>query len=371
MQKIFTLLTAVSALALTAGVAQADIKIAAVGPITGSVASLGEQMKKGVEQVVADINAKGGVLGQKLVLEVSDDACDPKQAVAVANQLVSKGVVFVAGHICSGSSIPASAIYNEAGILQITPASTNPALTEDAAKKGWNNIYRTCGRDDKQALVSGQYLLDHYKGKPVAILDDKSAYGKGLADATTQTINAGGLKEVIHESITAGDKDFTALISKMKTANAAVIYFGGYATEAGLLVRQAHEQGLNAQFISGDAMPTNEFWSITGTSGEGTLFTFAPDPQKKPNAAAIVDEFKKTGYEPEGYTLYSYAAVQIFAQAAEKAKSTKLADLVKVLHDATFDTVIGPIKYDSKGDITELGYVVWKWHDGKYGELNG
>ena len=371
MRKNLTLLAAVSALALTAGVAKADIQIATVGPITGSNAAFGEQLKKGAEQAVADINAKGGVLGQKLVLSVGDDACDPKQAVAVANQMASKGVVFVAGHFCSGSSIPASAVYNEAGILQITPASTNPALTEDAAKKKWDNVYRTCGRDDQQGMVAGKYLLDHYKGKPIAILDDKSAYGKGLADETTKTANAGGLKEVVHESITAGDKDFTALISKMKAANVAAVYFGGYQTEAGLMVRQAHEQGLTAQFISGDALPTTEFWGITGASGEGTLFTFAPDPQKKATAKAIVDEFKKTGYEPEGYTLYTYAAIQVFAQAAEKAKSIKLPDLVKALHDNSFDTVIGPIKYDAKGDITEGGFVVWKWHDGKYAELNG
>ena len=371
MRKNLTLLAAVSALALTAGVAKADIQIGMVGPITGSNAAFGEQLKKGAEQAVADINAKGGVLGQQLVLTVGDDACDPKQAVAVANQFASKGVIFVAGHVCSGSSIPASAVYNEAGILQITPASTNPALTEDAARKKWDNVYRTCGRDDQQGAVAGKYLLDNYKGKSIAIIDDKSAYGKGLADETAKTANAGGLKEVIHESITAGDKDFTALISKMKQANVSAIYFGGYQTEAGLMVRQAHEQGLKATLISGDSLTTTEFWGITGPAGEGTLFTFPADPQKKAGAKAIVEEFKKTGYEPEGYTLYTYAAVQVFAEAAAKAKSIKLPDLVKALHANSFDTVIGPIKYDDKGDISVSDFVVWHWHDGKYGELKG
>src|ERR1700738_4749492 len=167
------------------GVAKAqNIPIAVVGPLTGSNAALGEQMKRGAEMAVADINAKGGVLGKKLDLNIADDACDPKQAVAAANDVVGKKVVFVAGHYCSSSSIPASAVYNEAGILQITPASTNPALTEDAAKKKWDNVYRTCGRDDQQGMVAGKYLLDHYKGKSIAIIDDKSAYGKGLADET-------------------------------------------------------------------------------------------------------------------------------------------------------------------------------------------
>jgi branched-chain amino acid transport system substrate-binding protein len=244
-------------------------------------------------------------------------------------------------------------------------------LTDDAAAKGWDNVYRTCGRDDQQGQVAGKYLLHHYNGKPIAILDDKSAYGKGLADETIKTVNAGGLKEVVHGSITDNTRDFTALISKMKQANVEAIYFGGYPTEAGLLLREAREQGLRAQFISGDALPSTEFWGITGASGEGTLFTFAPDPQKKPTAKAIVDEFKKTGYEAEGYTLYTYAAIQVFAEAAEKAKSIKLPDLVKALHGNSFDTVIGPIKYDEKGDITEGGFVVWKWHDGKYAELNG
>lgn len=371
MRKDLALLAAVGALAVTAGMARADIQIAAVGPITGSNAALGEQLKKGAEQAVADINAKGGVLGQKLVLSVGDDACDPKQAVSVASQMASKGVIFVAGHLCSGSSIPASAIYNEAGILQVTPGSTNPALTEDAAKKGWNNIYRTCGRDDQQGKVAGAYLAQHYKGKKVAIIDDKSSYGKGLADETRKALNEAGVKEVLNETVTAGDKDFTALISKMKAANVEAVYFGGYVTEAGLMVRQAHEQGLTAQLMSGDALPSSEFWGITGPSGEGTLFTFSADPEKRPSAKAVVEEFKKVGYEPEEYTLYSYAAIQVFAQAAEKAKSTKLPDLVKALHADTFDTVIGPIKYDAKGDISVSDYVVWQWHDGKYGELKG
>src|ERR1700746_26754 len=213
-----------AALALGIGAANAqNIPIAVVGPITGSNAALGDQMKRGAEMAVKDINAKGGVLGKKLDLIVADDACDPKQAVAAANDVVGKKVVFVAGHYCSSASIPASAVYNEAGVLQMTPASTHPALTDDAAKKGWNNVFRSCGRDDAQGAVAGKYLADHYKGKNVAILDDKSTYGKGLADETRKAMNAAGLKEAMNESITAGDKDFSALISKMKQAKVEAI----------------------------------------------------------------------------------------------------------------------------------------------------
>jgi branched-chain amino acid transport system substrate-binding protein len=359
-----------TALALTAGAANAqNIPIAVVGPITGSNAALGEQMKRGAEMAVADINAKGGVLGKKLDLIEQDDACDPKQAVAAANDVVGKKVVFVAGHYCSSSSIPASAVYNEAGVLQMTPASTNPALTDDAAKKGWNNVFRSCGRDDVQGGIAGKYLADRFKGKKVAIVHDKTAYGKGIADETMKAMNKAGLKETMYEAITQGDKDFTALISKMKQANIDVIYFGGYQTEGGLIVRQARDQGFKAQFIGADALVTEEFWKITGPAGEGTLMTFPPDPRNVPTAKAVVDKFKAAGYDPEGYTLYTYAAIQAFAAAADKAKSLKVDDLSKALKSMTVDTVIGQLSWDKKGDITDPKYVFYIWKNGTYAEM--
>jgi branched-chain amino acid transport system substrate-binding protein len=363
------LLGAAAALALSAGIASAqDITVATVGPMTGQYAAFGEQMKRGAELAVKDINAAGGVLGKQLKLEIGDDACDPRQAVNVANQMAGRKVAFLAGHFCSGSSIPASAVYNESGILQMTPASTNPALTEDAAKKGWNNVYRTCGRDDAQGIVAGKYLADKYKGKKVAIIHDKSAYGKGLADETKKAMNAAGLQEAMYEAITQGDKDFSALISKMKQANVEAMYLGGYHTEAGLLVRQAKEQGLKAVLVSGDALVDKEFWKITGPSGEGTLMTFAPDPRKLVEAKDVVAKFKAQGFDPEGYTLYTYAALQVFKAAAEKAKSTKLDDMVKVLQSDTYKTVIGDIKFDKKGDIVDPKYVFYVWKSGEYEE---
>src|SRR5438105_10253620 len=346
-----------------------DIRIAVVGPVTGSNAALGEQKTRGAKMAVADLNAKGGVMGKKLALEIADDACDPKQAVAAANEVVGKKVVFVAGHYCSSSSIPASAVYNEAGVLQMTPASTNPALTDDAAKKGWNNVFRACGRDDAQGAVAGKYLADNYKGKHVAIVHDKTAYGKGIADETMKAMNKAGLKETMYEAITQGDKDFSALVSKMKQANIDVIYFGGYQTEGGLIVRQMRDQGLKAQFIGADALVTEEFWKITGPSGEGTLMTFPPDPHKVPAAKAVLDKFTAQGYNPEGYTLYTYAAIQAFAAAADKAKSMKVDDLSKALHSMTVETVVGPLTWDKKGDVTDPKYVYYIWKNGTYAEM--
>jgi branched-chain amino acid transport system substrate-binding protein len=339
------------------GVAHADITIATAGPMTGQYASFGAQMKEGIEQAVADFNAKGGVLGQKLALEVGDDACDPKQAVAVANQLAGKKIALMAGHFCSGSSIPASAVYAEAGILQISPASTNPKYTDERPGPG---TYRVCGRDDIQGKVAGTYMADKFKGKKIAIIDDKSPYGKGLADETRKALNAAGVKEDLDESYNAGEKDYSALVSKLKDAKIDVLYVGGYHTEAGLIVRQ---------IMSGDALVTDEYWQITGDAGEGTLMTFAPDPRKNPAAAAVVKEFQDKKIDPEGYVLYTYAAVQVWAAAAEKAKSTDFAKVTAVLKDTTFDTVLGPIKFDAKGDVVNPAYVFYIWHAGKYGEM--
>ncbi|PWR18949.1 branched-chain amino acid ABC transporter substrate-binding protein [Zavarzinia compransoris] len=370
MKQLKTGLAAVALLAGIgiAGVAQADIVIATAGPMTGQYAAFGEQMRRGAERAIADINAAGGVNGEKLKLEVGDDACDPKQAVAVANDLVNKGVVFVAGHFCSGSSIPASAVYNENNILQISPASTNPLFTEEAAVKGWTNIFRTCGRDDYQGATASKYIIEHLKGKKVAVLHDKSAYGKGLADETVKGLEAGGVKPVLYEAFTQGDKDFTALISKIKAAGADVIYLGSYHTEAALIVRQASEQGLKATFLSGDAANTAEVWSITGEAGEGFLFTFAPDPRLKPTAAKVVEEFKAAGYDPEGYTLYTYAAIQVWADAVKTAGGTDTAKVATAIRAGTFPTVLGDLSFDAKGDVKNPEYIVYEWSKGQYAE---
>ena len=331
---------------------------------------MGEQLRKGAEMAVADINAAGGVNGQKLELQIGDDACDPKQATAVANKLVADKVVFVAGHYCSGSSIPASDIYKEAKILQITPASTNIKLTDDAFAKGNTTVFRTCGRDDVQGLTVGTYILKHHKNKKVAILHDKSPYGKGVADETKKALNKGGVKDKMYEAYTQGDKDFNSLVSKMKANKIDVVYVGGYHTEAGLILRQMRSQGLPAQMISGDAIATNEFWSITGPAGEGMMFTFGSDPRKRPTAAAVVKKFKDRNVDPEGYTLYTYAAMQIWSQAAKKANSTDAKKVAETIRSGKWDTVLGPISYDKKGDITTIDYVFYKWNkDGKYDEI--
>jgi len=356
------MLMAAAAMSYGISAASADILISTVGPMTGQYAAFGEQMRRGAEMAVKDINAKGGVLGQQLKLVVEDDACDPKQAVAAANKVASEGVALVAGHFCSGSSIPASKVYMEEGILQISPGSTNPAFTDE----GGPNIFRVCGRDDQQGIVAGELLKKRFSDKKVAILHDKTAYGKGLADATKAEFEKLGGKVALYEAYTAGEKDYSALVSKLKAEGIDVVYVGGYHTEAGLIIRQANEQGYKPQLISGDALVTDEFWKISGPAGEGTMMTFSPDPRKNPEAAPVVEAFKQTGYDPEGYTLYTYGAIQAWAQAAEKAGSIDLEKIEPVLRSNQAATVLGTVSFDEKGDVKAPGYVWYVWHNGKY-----
>ena len=369
MKRITGLLIALAATLAVSGCGGGDdntTPVAVVGPITGQYASFGAQMKNGGEMAVADINAAGGVLGKKLDLSIGDDACDPKQAVAVANQMTGRGVKLVAGHYCSGSSIPASKVYAESDMVQISPASTNPTFTDDRAGP---NIYRVCGRDDQQGGVAGKYLAANFADKNIAIVHDKTAYGKGLADETKKAMNAAGKQEAMYEAITAGEKDYSALVSKLKQANIDVVYFGGYHTEAGLIMRQMRDQGMNTILMGGDALITQEYWSITGDAGEGTLMTFSPDPRKNPAAAEVVKRFKDKGIEPEGYVLYTYAALQAWKQAAEKAKTRREGRVVKALNDTEFDTVIGKFKFNEKGDPNLPPYAVYRWSNGTYEEI--
>jgi branched-chain amino acid transport system substrate-binding protein len=336
------------------------------GPITGPSAATGAQMKNGVDQAAIDINAAGGILGQKITVSYGDDASDPKQGVSVANKFAADGVKFVIGHYNSGVTIPSSEAYQENGILQITPASTNPTVTE---RKMWN-IFRVCGRDDQQGQVAGEYILKHFKGKKVAVVHDKTTYGKGLADETKKTMNKGGMKEVLYEGINTGEKDFSALVSKIKQSGADLIYWGGLYTEGGLIVRQMRDQGVKAPLMGGDGITSDEFASVGGPGVEGTLMTYGPDPRNKPDAKKVVEEFRAKKFEPEAYTLYSYAGVQIIKQAAEAAKSLDPKKVAEKMHSGMqFKTVLGDISYDKKGDITKLDYVMYIWKKDPSGKI--
>ena len=366
MKKITTFGLALGIAIATAGAATAQVKFGVGGPITGPSAATGAQMKNGVDQAAADINAAGGILGQKISVSYGDDVSDPKQGVSVANKFAADGVKFVIGHYNSGVTIPSSEVYQENGILQITPASTNPTVTE---RKMWN-IFRVCGRDDQQGQVAGEYIVKHFKGKKIAVVHDKTTYGKGLADEMKKTINKAGMKEVLYEGINTGEKDFSALVSKIKQSGADLIYWGGLYTEGGLIVRQMRDQGVKAPLMGGDGITSDEFASIGGPGVEGTLMTYGPDPRNKPDAKKVVEEFRAKKFEPEAYTLYSYAGVQIIKQAAEAAKSLDPKKVAEKMHSGMqFKTVLGDISYDKKGDITKLDYVMYVWKKDPSGKI--
>ena len=337
-----------------AGAAHAQIKIGVAGPVTGANAAFGAQLTQGVQQAAEDINKAGGILGQKVEVEPGDDVSDPKQGVSVANKFVGDGVKFVVGHFNSGVTIPASEVYSENGVLFITPSATNPKVTD----RGLWDAFRTCGRDDQQGMLWAELARDKLKGKKIAVVHDKTTYGKGLADAALDNMHKFGVKEVLYEGVNTGEKDYSAIVSKIKASGADYLMWGGLHTEGGLIVRQMRDQGMNTIMISGDGITDTEFAAIGGPGVEGTLMSFGPEPRNNPNAKDAVASFKAKGFEPQGYTLYSYAAVQIIKQAAEKANSLDPKKIAAVMHSGMpFRTVIGDISYDKKGDRTTVDYV--------------
>jgi branched-chain amino acid transport system substrate-binding protein len=361
---------AVAAALGASSIVQADIKIGVAGPMTGANASFGEQYMKGAQAAADAINKTGGVNGEQIVLVAGDDACEPKQAVAIANRLADQDkVAGVVGHFCSSSTVPASEVYADAGVLMITPGSTNPTVTE----RGLPAVFRMCGRDDQQGIVAGDYIVDVLKGKKVAVINDKDTYGKGLADATSAQLTKRGVKPILEEGLTRGEKDFSALVTKIRSVNADVVYFGGLHPEAGPLVRQMREQGLkDVRFMSDDGIVTDELVTTAGGAQyvDGVYMTFGADPRLLPDSKAVVDEFRKSGYEPEGYTLYAYASLQALAAGFNGAKSNKGEDAAKWLKANPVKTVMGEKSWDSKGDLKVSDYVVYQWDAaGKYKQL--
>jgi branched-chain amino acid transport system substrate-binding protein len=345
--------------------AQAELTIAAVGPMTGQDATMGEQLRRALDAAVAALNEKGGLLGQPVKLLYKDDACDPKQGVALANQLAGEKVVGVVGPMCSGVAIPVAKVLAEEGLVMVSPSATNPLLTE----QGINTVFRVLGRDDQQGAAVGAYIAKHFGGKALAIIHDKTAYGHGLADEVQKGLAAAQLKPVIYDSINRGERDFSALISKLKQAKIEVVFYGGYHSEAGLLVRQIHDQKLPIQLIGGDGLTTSEFWSITGAAGEGTLMAFNPDPRKNPAAKDAVARIRAAGFEPEGFTMQSYAAFEVLTAAIARAGKTDGAAIAAALRTGETSTVLGKIGFDAKGDVTNPRYAMYRWSKGAYNEI--
>ncbi len=350
-----------TALAVLAAPVQAqDLDIAVVGPITGPVAQFGDQVKDGIEVAVTEINSKGGVLGRKIKLVYIDDACEPKQAPAAANRVLNSKIHFVIGHVCSGTSVAASPIYEENGVLMITGGSTAPEVTEG---KGYQYIFRTIGRTDQQAPIATKYILEKLKPKKIAILHDKQTYGYGIASAMHDSLTKAGMKIEDYQSINLGEIDYTAVLTHLKSAGIDFVYFGGNHPEMGLLIRQAAEIGLQAQFMGSEGVGNGEINAIAGDAVDGMLVTLPPDFSADPKNKAVVQAFAAQKRDPTGaMTLTSYAAVQALAAAMEDTKSTNPADVASWLRTHTVDSVIGPISWDSQGDLKNFEFPVYTWH---------
>jgi branched-chain amino acid transport system substrate-binding protein len=345
------------------GPARAEVLIGVAAPMTGATnAWFGEQVEHGAALAVADLNAGGGVLGQQVRLITVDDYCDPEQAAAAAKKLVSEGVIFVVGHFCSHSSIPASAIYEAAGVLMMSPGSSNPTLTE----LGRANVFRFLHRDDALGVVAAEYIFDHWSDKKIAILHDNTVFGKDVADLTRKELNRRGLTEAMYKAYVPGKKDYGDEIDELQAADVGVIFVGGYIAEIALMARAAGDRGYPLQLVTGMSLATEEFGLIAGSAAEGALFLDVPDARKNAEAAPVVERFRAEGFEPEGFTLNAYGIVQAWAQAAEKAGSLEPQAMIASLQKNQFDTVVGPIDFDDKGDLAVQNLVWYVWRGGTY-----
>lgn len=340
------------------------IRVGVAGPMTGDQAKMGTDFKNGVTLAVEEWNSKGGVLGKKIITLISDDQHDPKQAVSVANKMVNDGVSGVIGHFNSSCSIPASDVYNRAGIPMITPASTNPQLTD----KGYRGVFRVCGRDDQQGKVGADFVLNKLKIKKIAIIHDKTTYGQGLADEFKKFISD-KVSVVYYGGIIQGDKDFKTVLTALKEKKPELIYFGGIYPEAGLLVKQARELGISIPFMSGDGAIDPKFVEIAGAkAAEGTYLTFSPDPKKVPTAKAFIENYEKRFGEIGPYSSYAYDAANILFTAMKEAGTTEGKVVIEKLHTMEFSGALGNIRFDGKGDVAVAPYVVWITKDGKFVE---
>ncbi|KUE87954.1 MULTISPECIES: branched-chain amino acid ABC transporter substrate-binding protein [Cupriavidus] len=354
-------LAAAAVLAVLGLSAQAQtVKIAIAGAMTGSVAQYGDMMKAGALTAIEQVNAAGGVNGKKLEPVIMDDACEPKQAVAVANKIVSQGIKYVIGHVCSGSTIPASEIYENEGVLMVTPTATAPQLTESKKRK---LIFRTIGRDDQQGPVAAGYIINTVKPKKVAVLHDKQSYGQGIAATVKKELDAAKVPVVFYEGINAGEPDYSAVITKLKSQGIDFVYFGGYHPEIGLLMRQSREQGVKAVFMGPEAVSSKEVTAIAGAASEGMLLTLPVDFSADPANAGLVKAFAEKKRDAGGaFQMPAYAAVKIIADAMSGSKSTDPEKVAAFMHQNTFQTPIGTVQYDAQGDLKSFKFVVYTWH---------
>lgn len=339
--------------------AHAQIKIATVVPATGPLTQYGDMVKEGVNTAVELANAAGGINGKKIEVVTVDDACEPKQGPVAANRVINDKIHYVVGPVCSGATIAAAPIYNNEGVVVVTPSATSPALTDG---KNYHYIFRTIGRDDQQGPAAARFIIQKVKPKKVAVLHDKQSYGQGIASAVRDDLKKAGVDVVLFEGINAGDSDYSAMITKLKSAGVDFVYYGGYHPEMGLLLRQAGEQGLKVKMMGPEGVGNPEINAIAGPAAEGMLLTLPADFASNPKNAAVVKAFKDKKRDPSGaFQLTAYAATQVILDSI-KAVGDDAKKVADYMHKTTFETPLGPVSWDKKGDLKSFEFQVFEWH---------
>ncbi|MGI9450726.1 MAG: branched-chain amino acid ABC transporter substrate-binding protein [Geminicoccaceae bacterium] len=344
---------------------RAEILIGVSAAMSGTYSHYGEITLNGVEAAVDALNANGGLLGEEVDIVVADDFCSGEQATAAAEKLASSEVAVVVGHPCSGGAIPASKVYDREELVMIATTASNPRLTDE----GGDYIFRIYGRDDHQGVMAGEMLAERWPDGHIAILHDGQAYGQGLAKHVEMKLVDLGLAPEIVDQIEPGQADYSSVISRFEEAEIDVLYYGGYAVEAGLIIRQMRDVGSDIQLIGGDGIGYAEFWNIADQAGESVLLTLPPNLRKDPAAVSfLVDAMGLEEAGPGDRALFALAAVQAWAKAVEIAGTTEPASVADSLREAEFDTALGQIGFDDNGDIT--GFETFSWYVWKAGNID-
>jgi branched-chain amino acid transport system substrate-binding protein len=337
--------------------AQSEILIGIALPLTGTYAWTGETMRRGAMKAIEQLNENGGVIGEALVPVLTDDFCDPDQAMAAARKLVEENVAAVIGHPCSGAAVPASEHYEEAGIVFISTYATNPTLTE----RGLGTTFRVVGRDDLQGEIVADHLAEAWSEADVALVHDGQVYGEGVTDQVRRRLNEHDREPRLIETIVPGTTDFSNLVDRLEAADIEVLFFGGYTAEGGILIRQVRKRLPDLVVVIPDGVGTDDLPLIVGDAIEGVRMTSPPDVATWPEAADVMETFRSEGFEPGGSTgaFQAYATIEAWAQAVEEAGTLDGKAVAAALREGTFETVLGTIGFDDKGDVTGYDSFVW------------
>jgi branched-chain amino acid transport system substrate-binding protein len=339
------------------------VEVALPVPLTGPLAALGQEIRQGAQAAVEEINRRGGVRGQRLDLRVEDDGCDPARAASIAQLLAARKVAAVIGHACSAASLAAAPIYAQGGVLMITPAAGAPQLT---VLGGSRNVFRVVARDDIQGQIAGVYLRKRFPDGRIALVRDQSSYGAALAEGVKLGLTTGGRMPTFEITLTGDYTEVMSLVDQLKASTPTVVFVAATALNAAMIIKRGREVGLDAAFVAGDAASSQLFSSTAGRAKEGVLSTSLVDPRPLPSAAQAAASIRERGFDPAGRTLYAYAAVQVVAQAIERAGATDFATLEPVLHSQSFATAIGDVRFDPAGDLTPIPIEFSQWREERY-----